>query len=98
MTFAGLKKWVPSTSRGRFVVAAISFTSRVEVLVARMAPGFAMRSSSAKTRFFSPISSNTASMMKSASASALKSVVPVMRPTRRSISSWLKPPRETVLA
>ena len=39
ITLAGLKKCRPSTSCGREVTAAISFTSSVEVLVARMAPG-----------------------------------------------------------
>ena len=70
MTFAGLKKCIPSTSSGRAVSFAIASTSRVEVLVARIAPGFAIRSRSAKMRFLRSISSNTASMMKSASLRA----------------------------
>ena len=41
MTLAGLKKCMPTTSCGRAVAAAISSTSRVEVLVASIAPGFA---------------------------------------------------------
>ncbi len=45
MMFAGLKKCRPSTSPGRRVNAAILFTSRVEVLVARMAPRFMTASS-----------------------------------------------------
>ena len=36
---AGLKKWTPTTLSGRSVATAISTTGRVEVLVARMAPG-----------------------------------------------------------
>jgi hypothetical protein len=38
MMLAGLKKCIPITSAGRFVTAAISLMSRLEVLEARMAP------------------------------------------------------------
>ena len=41
MTFAGLKKCVPTTCPGREVLAAIASMSRLEVLVARMACGAA---------------------------------------------------------
>src|SRR5436853_86170 len=41
MTFAGLKKWVPTTFSGREVLAAMASISRVEVLVARIACGAA---------------------------------------------------------
>ena len=51
---------------------AISSMSSVEVLVARIAPGLAMASSLAKTSFLTSISSNTASMTMSASASAVE--------------------------
>ena len=70
MTFAGLKKCVPSTSPGRPVEAAMALTSSVDVLVARMVPGCVTRSSVPKTSFFTSISSNTASMTISASLSA----------------------------
>jgi hypothetical protein len=50
------------------VDAAISFTSSVEVFVARMAPGLHARSSAAKTSFLSAMLSNTASMTRSAPA------------------------------
>ena len=66
MTLAGLKKWVPMTSWGRLVAAAISSMSRVEVLVASTAPGFITLSSSPKMVFFNSISSNTASITISA--------------------------------
>ena len=66
MMLAGEKKCRPTTSCGRLVCAAISFTSSVEVLVAMMAPGLAMLSSLAKISFFSARFSNTASMMRSA--------------------------------
>ncbi len=68
ITLAGLKKCVPSTSAGRRVAAAIRSTSSVEVLVARIAPGFATRSSSRKTLCLTARSSNTASMTMSAVA------------------------------
>ena len=67
MTLAGLKKCVPMTFSGRAVAAAISFTSSVEVLVARIASGLQTSSSRAKTCFLRSISSNTASMTMSAS-------------------------------
>ena len=66
MMFAGLKKCVPITSAGRFVTAAIASTSRVEVLVARIAPGFMTPSSVLNTALLTPRSSNTASMTMSA--------------------------------
>ena len=62
MTFAGLKKCVPTTCCGREVLAAIASMSSVEVLVARMAPGAAARSSRANTSRFTARSSKTASI------------------------------------
>ncbi|MNV74034.1 hypothetical protein D3C71_1672190 [compost metagenome] len=67
ITLAGLKKCMPTTSCGRSVNEAILSTSSVEVFEARMAPFLATRSSSLKTFSLTPISSNTASMMRSAS-------------------------------
>ena len=67
MMLAGLKKCVPITSCGRLVNAAIWFMSSVEVLDAKIAPGFITRSSSVKTFSLTPISSNTASITMSAS-------------------------------
>ena len=67
ITLAGLKKWVPITSCGRLVKAAILSTSSVEVLLARIAPGFITSSSVLNTCSFTPMSSNTASMTMSAS-------------------------------
>ncbi len=52
------------------MTAAIWSMSRPDVLVARIAPGLAIASSFLKISCFSEISSNTASMMRSASASA----------------------------
>ncbi len=67
ITLAGLKKCMPITSCGRLVKAAIWLTSSVEVLVARMAPGFITSSSFLNTFSLTPISSNTASITMSAS-------------------------------
>ena len=68
ITATGLKKWKPITRSGCFSPAAISVTESEEVLVARMVPAGTISSSSAKTCFFTPISSKTASITKSASA------------------------------
>ena len=70
ITLAGLKKCVPITSCGRFVNWAIWFTSSVEVLLARMAPGFITASNCSNTAFFTAMSSNTASITMSASPMA----------------------------
>ncbi len=64
---AGLKKCVPITSPGRFVKEAMAFRSSVEVLDARMAPGFITSSSFRNTVSFTEMSSNTASITRSAS-------------------------------
>ena len=66
MTWAGLKKCVPITSAGRRVSRASAFTSRVEVLVARIAPGFIVSSRVLNTACFTAMSSNTASTTMSA--------------------------------
>ena len=66
MMLAGEKKCRPTTSCGRLVTAAIWSTSRVEVLVAMMAPDLAILSSFWNTSFLSAMFSNTASMMRSA--------------------------------
>ena len=49
---AGLKKWMPHTRSGRLVATASSTTGSVEVLVARMASGLTICSSSANRCFF----------------------------------------------
>ena len=58
----------PARRAGRDVAAAMALTSRYEVFVARIAPGFATLSSLAKTSCLTAISSNTASMIRSAFA------------------------------
>ena len=67
MTLAGLKKCIPITSSGRLVKLAIALTSSVDVLDAKIAPGFITASSCLNTVSLTPISSNTASITKSAS-------------------------------
>jgi len=96
ITLAGLKKCVPITLSGRLVAEAISSTSRVEVFVASTASALAMPSSLAKTSFLIGISSNTASMIMSASRTAFQSVVPVIRPMRFSTSAAVRRPRLAV--
>ena len=51
ITFAGLKKCVPTTSVGLLVAFAISSISRVEVLEARIAPSLAKESILLKISF-----------------------------------------------
>jgi len=70
ITLAGLKKCRPTTSCGRLVKAAMAFRSSVLVLLARMAPGFITSSSVLKTFSLTTISSNTASITRSASATS----------------------------
>ena len=65
MTLAGLKKCKPMTSSGLLVSAAISFTSKADVLEANMAPSLQMLSSCLKMSFLRSIFSKTASMIKS---------------------------------
>jgi hypothetical protein len=96
ITLAGLKKCMPSTSPGRVVAEAISSTSRVEVLEARTAPGFATRSKVPKICFLRSMFSNTASMTRSASAAASRPIRPWINPMRRSTSSFDMPPRAAV--
>ncbi len=57
MMLAGLKKCRPTTRSGRRVQAAITSRSSVEVLLARMAAGEAIRSSSTNTCRFTSIDS-----------------------------------------
>ena len=68
MTCAGLKKCVPTTSCGRRVTRAIALRSSVEVLVARMAPGFMVSSRVLNTDCLTAMSSKTASITMSACA------------------------------
>ncbi len=84
---AGEKKCRPITASGRLVAEAISSMLRPEVLVARIAPGLQIASSLANTSFLMSIRSNTASITRSQSASALKSSAPVRRLMRASVSA-----------
>jgi len=59
----------------RFVATAMASTSRVDVLVARIAPGHAIASSFAKISCMTSIFSNTASMTRSASFVFLRVVL-----------------------
>ncbi|MNP07116.1 hypothetical protein D3C76_991280 [compost metagenome] len=68
ITLAGLKKCRPMTSCGRRVTAAIWSTSRVEVLLARIAPGLHTSSRVRNTCCLIGRLSNTASITRSHSA------------------------------
>ena len=67
ITFAGLKKCVPITSCGRLVNSAMRSMSSVEVLLARIAPGFITSSRRRNTFSLTAMSSKTASITISAS-------------------------------
>ncbi len=94
-TGAGLKKWTPMTRPGWRFAVEISVTLRLEVLVARMASGFTMPSSSRKIAFLISIDSTTASTTKSASARSFRLVVKETRATSSACSSSLSLPRLT---
>ena len=96
MMLAGEKKCMPITSSGRPVTAAISFTSSADVFVASTAPGFTIRSRLAKISFFRSMFSNTASITRSQSASASRSVTPLSRPMHWSTCSIVIRPRLAV--
>ena len=70
-TGAGLKKWTPMTRPGRELAVEISVTESDEVLVARIASGATMSSSSRKIPFLTSSDSTTASTTKSASRRSL---------------------------
>ncbi|CFN62305.1 Uncharacterised protein [Bordetella pertussis] len=92
ITLAGLKKWVPTTSCGRRVAAAIASTSSVDVLVARTAPGRTMLSSWRKIACLIARSSKAASTTTSASAAACMSLAGEIRATAsRAAASVMRP-------
>ena len=64
---AGLKKCMPMNCAGRVVQAAISVIESDDELVAKIASGLQILSSSANTSFLRAISSDAASMTRSAS-------------------------------
>jgi hypothetical protein len=98
ITLAGLKKCMPRTSCGRFVACAMRSTSSVEVLVARIAPGFATASSLPNTSCFTAISSNTASITRSALRSSSYESVGLRSAIRLAILSAVSFPFFTVLS
>ena len=71
-----MKKCIPITLSGLPVAAAISVMDREEVLVAIIASGFTNWSNSANRAFFAYISSDAASIIRSASFTMLMSVEP----------------------
>ena len=86
-TGAGLKKCTPMTRPGWELAVEMSVTESDEVLVARIASGATIESSSRKICFLTSTDSTTASTTKSASVRSLSSVVKVIRPSRSACSS-----------
>ena len=62
----GLKKWMPTRRDGSFIAVAMSASCRLEVLLARIAPGFATFSRWVNSACFACRFSTIASMMTSA--------------------------------
>ena len=86
-TGAGLKKCTPMTRPGWALAVEISVTLSEEVLVARIASGATMPSSSWKICFLISSDSTTASTTKSASCRSLSVVLSVIRPSRSAASA-----------
>src|SRR6478735_6753498 len=97
-TGAGLKKCTPTTRPGCALAVEISVTDSEEVLVARMADGATIASSSRKIPFLTSSDSTTASTTKSASARSFISVVSVIRPRISACSASVILPRLTARA
>ena len=97
-TGAGLKKWTPTTRPGRAVAVEISVTDSEEVLVAMIASGPRMPSSSVMTARFTGSCSMTASTTNWQSLIAWRSVLKVMRSTSSLCSASLSLPRATARA
>ena len=98
MSGAGLKKCSPMTSWGREVTTAMSITGRLDVVVARIAPGRQMRSSSTNSAVLTSMSSTTASTTRSTSARSLMELLPRTRASAASRSSDESLPLSTALA
>ena len=97
-TATGLKKWKPTTRSGCWSCEAISVTDSEEVLVASTHSAETTASTSRKTCCLTFISSNTASMTKSASANASLPVEPVTSALSRFALSWLMRPLPSSLS
>jgi len=98
MTATGLKKWKPTTRSGFFRSVAISVIESEDVLVANTQRADTTASTSANTCFLTLISSNTASMTKSASAKSPLLVEPLTRVFSRLARSGLTRPRPSSLS
>src|SRR3990170_5541334 len=78
ITGTGLKKCMPNTLSGRFVLMAISVTERQEVLLARMACAGQTLSSVENILFFSSMFSMTASITRSRSVKDSNPTTPLI--------------------
>ena len=97
-TGAGLKKCTPTTRPGWALAVEISVTERLEVLVARIASGATMPSSSLKMPFLISSDSTTASTTKSASCRSFIEVLSVIRPSSSAASASVSFSRLTARA
>ena len=98
ITGAGLKKCIPTTSAGRFVTLASSMTGRLEVVVAKIAPGLQMSSRFSKSVVLMARSSAIASTTMSTSARSSSEVVPVSRPRISGFADSSSLPRPMALS
>ncbi|MNV54423.1 hypothetical protein D3C71_1466160 [compost metagenome] len=98
MTFAGLKKCIPSTREDRRVNPAISSISRREVFEARMASGLQTSSSAVNIWRFTSMSSNAASITRSASRKLSMSRLVRIRAWRSSTCAAVSLPLAAVAA
>src|SRR3972149_5479464 len=78
ITGTGLKKCMPNTLSGRFVLMAISVTERQEVLLARMAWAGQTLSNVENILFFSSMFSMTASITRSRSVKDSNPTIPLI--------------------
>ncbi len=95
MIGAGLKKCMPTTWLGRWVATEISVTLRLEVFVARIAPGLQIRLSSPKIFRLRSRCSGTASITRSTVCKASSPTTNVILWSSASRSASLSLPRAT---
>ena len=98
MIGAGLKKWNPTTSRGRPVTAAHSITGRLDVVVASTAPSLQISSRFSNSACLTDSSSTTASTTRSTPDRSSSFVDPVIRARAASREASSSLPRWTAFS
>ena len=93
ITGAGLKKCMPMTSCGRDVACAQAMIGRLDVVVARIAPGLQISSRFSKSVVLIARSSAIASTTMSAEARSSSDVEPVIRASTSALASSVARPR-----